>query len=335
MTTGENRKITAALAPMAGYTDTVFRAICSRFGASSSTSEMISSIAMVHNDAKTAALAEIGEDESPVFLQIFGHDPATMAEAARRLLSGSFDNCKYAAPPAGIDINMGCPVRKIVTSGDGSALMRDVGLASRIAAEVKNVCVRFGVPLSVKFRLGWDEGSINAADFACAMAKSGADAITLHCRTKEQLYAPSARPLYCRAVRDALDAAGFCSIPLYGNGDVCSREAAQAYLKNGCAGVSIGRAALSDPWLFSSLSRGEDAAPTIDGRIALISEYVTSVAERLGEARGVRESRSRAAYLLHGVRGSARVRGALNHETTLSGFLAVLKENFERVSDEK
>ena len=198
-------KIKTALAPMAGYTDSVFRSICGGFGADEATSEMISSVALVHNDAKTARLARITKDEPHVFLQIFGHEPDIMARAAEILLSGSYDGCDYAHSPRGIDINMGCPVHKIVSSGDGSALMRDISLAARITAAVKDVCVTHGVPLSVKMRLGWDDSTINASEFAVAMAESGADVLTLHCRTRAQMYSPSARREYCADVRSALD----------------------------------------------------------------------------------------------------------------------------------
>lgn len=317
--------ICANLAPMAGYTDTTFRSICASFGASSATSEMISAVALTYKDEKTAALAEITESDPPVFLQIFGHDPAVMAEAAEILLSGGYTGCHYAHAPAGIDINMGCPVRKIVSSGDGSALMRNIPLAAQVASSVGRVCKAHGVPLSVKFRLGWDESTVNTAEFALAMAESGADVLTLHCRTKEQMYSPSARPEYCAEVRETLDSHGYASVSLIGNGDIDSRESAEKYLSLGCTGISVGRAALGNPWLFDALAHPDTfAPPTLDDRVALIADYVTSVAGRLGEVRGIRESRSRAAYLLHGVRGGAKVRDALNHALTLDTFIEEL-----------
>lgn len=310
---------------MAGYTDSVFRKICGGFGAAFSTSEMISSVAMVHNDAKTAALSRIQKNEPPVRLQIFGHDPEIMSTAAEMLLSGSFSGCDYAHKPCGIDINMGCPVKKIVSSGDGSALMRDIPLAKRITASVKEVCVRHGVPLSVKFRLGWNDSEINAPLFALAMAESGADILTLHCRTREQMYAPSARSEYCRTVRDVLDENGFSSVELIGNGDISSAEDARRYISLGCSSVSVGRAALYDPWVFKAITSPESySPPTLNERIALISDYVTDVVALIGEERGVLESRSRAAYLLHGIRGGAKVRDALNHATTLDSFIEEL-----------
>ena len=317
--------IYANLAPMAGYTDSVFRSICGDLGCASATSEMISSVALTHKDEKTALLSEITEQEPPVFLQLFGHDPAIMAEAADILLSGSFSGCRYARPPVGIDINMGCPVKKIVSSGDGSALMRDPVLAAAIVSSVKRTCDKYAARLSVKFRLGWDDEHINAVGFALGMADSGADTITLHCRTKAQMYAPSARPHYCADVRAALDSSGHKAVSLIGNGDVDSRESAEEYLSLGCNGVSVGRAALGDPWLFDALAHPDTfVPPTLDERLALIKSYVTAVSDKLGEVRGIRESRSRAAYLLHGIRGGAKVRDALNHAVTLDEFITEL-----------
>ena len=313
--------INAFLAPMAGYTDAVFRSICGSFGAAAVTSEMISAVALTRNDRKTAALASITENEPPVMLQIFGHDAAIMAEAADILLSGNFTDCSYASKPAGIDINMGCPVKKIVSSGDGSALMLDPENAARITSAVKEVCAKYSVPLSVKFRLGWDRNNIIADSFASAIAKAGADILTVHCRTREQMYAPEASPDYCRTIRDRLDADGFGKVKLIGNGDVDSLESAHRYLSLGCDYVAVGRAALGNPWLFSELKNPDTfTPPSIDERISLIISYVKEVVRKEGEIRGIRESRSRAAYLLHGIRGGAKVRDALNHADTLAEF---------------
>lgn len=314
-----------SLAPMAGYTDSSFRRICSAFGASYVVSEMISAMAMVMRDKKTAALAKIAPLEAPVVLQIFGHDPNIMAKAADMLLSGSYDGCDYAAPPAGIDINMGCPVKKIVSSGDGSALMRNISNASAIVTSVKETCVKHGVPLSVKFRLGWDEGSINAAEFAVAMAKSGADKLTLHCRTREQMYSPSARPEFAGAVVDALRDAGF-STPVVGNGDIDTPEAAQRYIELGCDEVAVGRGALGNPWLFKAITAPNSyVPPTVEEITSLILEFVENVVREKGEIVGIRESRGRAAHFLKGMRGSAKVRDMLNHCTTYEEFEKALR----------
>jgi len=317
-------KIKYVLAPMAGYTDVSFRRICASFGADYVVSEMISAAAITMGDLKTATLASISEKEAPVVLQIFGHDPDMMAKAADMLLSGNYHGCSYAAPPAGIDINMGCPVKKIVTSGDGSALMKNIPLAEQIIYSVKNVCTSYGVPLSVKFRLGWDDSSVNAEEFACAAAKSGADRITLHTRTREQMYSPSAKPEYAGRVIDALRAKGF-STPLTGNGDIDSPSSAQLYIDAGCDEAAVGRAALGNPWLFAQLKNPDGfVPPTHEEIISLILAFVEDVVHEKGEAIGIRESRGRAAHFLKGIRGAAKIRDKLNHATTFEQFESIL-----------
>ncbi len=314
------------LSPMAGYTDTAFRKICSSFGADAVVSEMISSVAMVMNDKKTAALAKIAPGEAPCYLQIFGHDPATMARAADLLLSGDYAGCSYDRPPAGIDINMGCPVKKIVTNGDGSALMKNIPLAASITAAVKEVCLKHGVPLSVKFRAGWDDSSLNAPAFALALAKSGADLLTVHCRTREQMYAPGVRMETAAEVVTILRENGYAT-PVIGNGDVDGLHMADGYTALGCAGVAVGRAALGNPWLFAALKDPASFVPPTQGEIiALILSFVEEVVREKGEVVGIRESRGRAAHFLKGMRGSARIRDRLNHCETFDAFAAVLSE---------
>ena len=320
--------IRASLAPMAGFTDSVFRRLCSVFGAAEVVSEMISSVALTMNDRKTGALAAIGEGEAPTVLQIFGHDPDTMARAADILLSGDFTGCSYATPPAGIDINMGCPVKKIFSSGDGSALMRDTTLAAKITASVKEVCQKHGVPLSVKFRLGVDEEHMNYCEFGVALARAGADKLTLHCRTRAQFYAPSAEPAHCEKLHEALLCAGLRDkVTLVGNGDIeCYSDAAR-YISLGCDEVAIGRGALGDPWLFTALSDPAGyAPPTMDERIATVKQFVLDVVAKQGEVCGIRESRSRAAHFIRGVRGAAQIRDRLNRAETVGEFLGILDE---------
>lgn len=317
--------IISALAPMAGYTDYPMRKIAADFGAAYVVSEMISAVAMCMNDRKTAVLAKIGEGEAPVVLQIFGHDPAMMAEAARKLLTGDYAGCSYAAPPAGIDINMGCPVKKIVTSGDGSALMRTPDIARDVTAAVADVCAKYGVPLSVKIRAGWDTGHINCAEFAAEMARAGAAKITLHCRTREQMYIPSADPAHAESTAQTLKTLEKPVI-FVGNGDIETRADAKRYLAAGCDEVAIGRAALGNPWIFRELSDPEHfTPPTLDEIRALSIALVEAVVREKGETVGVRESRSRAAYFIKGMRGAARVRDQLNHAETLTEFVKILE----------
>lgn len=318
-----NTEIITSLAPMAGYTDAPFRRICSEMGADYVVSEMISAMAMVMGDKKTADLAKIHPGEAPVVLQIFGHDPAVMAKAADLLLTGNYPGCSYAAPPAGIDINMGCPVKKITSNGEGSALMKNLPLAREIIAAVAETCAKHNVPLTVKHRLGWDDSSICAAEFSRAAAEAGAAKITLHTRTREQMYAPSANPDACIPAAEALSP---LNVPLVGNGDIESLADAQRYLACGCREVSVGRAALGNPWLFAQMKHPDTfTPPTLDEIIALVSRFVTELVQEKGETVGIRESRGRAACFIRGMRGSAKIRDHLNHCDTLRDFLTVLE----------
>ena len=319
-------KIESSLAPMAGYTDSVFRRLCSKMGASYTVSEMISAVALTYNDRKTAELARIESDDEKCVLQIFGHDPSIMAKAAEILLSGSFNSRYYAAPPLGIDINMGCPVKKIFSSGDGSALMANESLAAEITERCAEVCARHGVPLSVKIRLGTDGEHINAPHFAAAMANAGASKITLHTRTRAQMYSPSANPSYCAAVRHELDSTGK-NVLLCGNGDIVSRESGEEYFRCGCDEIAVGRGALGNPWIFRELTEGDAyIPPSVEEIIETSIKLVEDIVQLKGEVAGIRESRSRAAYFIKGIRGAAAVRDELNHAESLAQFTESLKK---------
>ncbi len=326
MTTKSN-KLRLVLAPMAGYTDGPFRRICAENGCGETVSEMISAAALHYKDKKTASLAQILPGEGQVTFQLFGHDPVMMAEGAEILLTGSYDGCDYAAPPAGIDINMGCPVRKITSNGDGSGLMRTPDVARAVVEAVAPVCKKYGKPLSVKIRAGWDAASINAPAFAVMLAQAGADRVALHCRTKEELYTPGIR---LEVLADMIEAlrhhAPTCEI--VGNGDIATHEDAMVMLRMGCDGVMIGRGALGNPWIFRQIreaAEGKDPfVPTETDRREMAARLAREVVSIKGELVGIRESRGRAAYFLHGMRGSARMRDQLNHADTLAEFLEIL-----------
>ncbi|MBQ3179558.1 MAG: tRNA-dihydrouridine synthase [Clostridia bacterium] len=329
--------IRLVLAPMAGYTDGPFRRICAENGCRETVSEMISAAALHYKDKKTASLARILEGEGPVTFQIFGHDPVMMAEGAEILLTGGYEGCRYAADPAGIDINMGCPVRKITSNGDGSGLMKTPELAAKIVEAVKPVCVRYGKPLSVKIRAGWDKDSINAPEMAVMLAQAGADRVSLHCRTKEELYTPGIRlEVLADTIAALRKAAPACEI--VGNGDINTWADAMTMLDMGCHGVMIGRGALGNPWIFRQILEAAAGQtpfePTERQRREMAARLVREVVAEKGETVGIRESRGRAAYFIHGLRGSAKMRDRLNHAATMTEFLAILEEGGDMPCDE-
>ncbi len=334
------KEIKLVLAPMAGYTDGPFRRICVENGCRETVSEMISAAALHYRDKKTATLARILPGEGSVTFQLFGHDPILLAEGAEILLTGGYEGCAYDHEPAGIDINMGCPVRKITSNGDGSGLMRTPELAAKIVEAVAPVCRQHGKPLSVKIRAGWDKASINAPEMAVLLAQAGADRVSLHCRTKEELYTPG---IHLDVLADTIaalrKAAPACEI--VGNGDITTWHDAMTMLDMGCDGVMIGRGALGDPWIFGQILEAAAGktphVPTDAERRQMAARLVREVVAEKGEHIGIRESRGRAAYFIQGMRGSAKMRDRLNHAESLDAFLAILEmptENTEKEDTE-
>ncbi len=305
------------LAPMAGFTDMPFRLLCSECGADYTVSEMISAAALTRNDEKTAALAATDPREAPCALQIFGHDPAAVAESAAILA---------ARGPLAIEINMGCPVKKIVSSGDGSALMRDPDLAGKITEAASRAAHAAGLPLWVKIWAGWKKGEVTAPAFADALVSAGADRITVHGRTRDQMYAPSSDNGVIRAVKEKIGDRA----EIFGNGDITGPESAIAMIgQTGCDGLLVGRAALGDPWVFGRIKAalaGKDIPPlpTKEERVSAAIRLLGDVCALYGEERGVRESRGRAARFIKGIKGSAAVRDRLNRAGTEAEFKEIL-----------
>lgn len=315
-----------SLAPMAGYTDAPFRRICHEGGCMESTSEMISAAALHYRDKKTDRLAGISPGEGAVWLQLFGHDPAMMAEGAEMLIA------RHAVVPegsrlAGIDINMGCPVHKIVGNGDGSALMLQPELAAAVTRAAADVCHRHALPLSVKIRAGFDDAHKNAPDFACRLADAGADRIVLHCRTRAELYTPGIHPESLEETARSL-AARYPAVSLIGNGDVTTPADAVRMRELGAAGVMIGRGALGNPWIFRQIgdvfSGREPFVPTRAQLCHTAIRLVHEIVEMRGERAGIRESRGRAAHFIAGMPGSAAVRARLNGCETEAAFVDIL-----------
>lgn len=303
------------LAPMAGVTDAGFRLVCREQGAALATTEMVSAKALVYQDSKTKTLLERGPGDYPLAAQIFGSEPETMAEAAKK--AHSLCGCEL------IDINMGCPMGKIVKNGEGSALMRQPELAGRI---IRAVAEASPVPVTVKLRKGWDSGSVNAVELAQIAQENGAAAVTIHGRTRAQLYSGRADWDIIARVKQAV------SIPVIANGDIFEPEDARRILeRTGADGAMIGRGCMGDPWLFSralAALRGEEIPP----RPPLAERVDTAVrqfrvnAAMKGEHIACLEARKHYAWYLRGVPYASYFKAKLAGLETLEDIERITKQ---------
>ena len=311
---------TVWLAPMAGMGDASFRRICKEHGADYMTTEMVSAKALCYGDKKTPFLAAIKGYEAPIAIQIFGSEPETMAKASEILLELS---AKSGMMPAAIDVNMGCPMTKVVKNGDGSALMRTPETAEAIVRAMTKVCG--DVPVTVKLRLGWDKTAINVVEMARRMEAAGAAALCVHARTRSELYTPGIHPEYIREVKNAV------GIPVIGNGDItCAADAEKMVRETGCDGVAIARGAFGNPCHFEEIQFGESfVPPTKKERIAEALRHFTYMIEDKGERVAVAESRAAIAYYTKGLSGSSRVRGEMNTALTAEEIIRILSEYAE------
>ncbi len=305
------------LAPMAGITDLPFRVICREMGAGIVYSEMVSAEALIRDQQRTLAMLATDPRERPVAFQLFGSRPASLAQAAKILSERPIDI---------IDINMGCPVPKVLKSGAGSALLRDLGLARELMQAVVGAS---SLPVTVKIRLGWDAKSIVAVELARLAEAAGVSAITVHGRTKVMGFSGKADWSMIRTAREAV------SIPVIGNGDVRSATDAKRMLdETGCDGVMIGRAIEGNPWIFREaktfLETGTvPAHPSIEERHAVMLRHLNDVTALLGENVGVREMRKHLCWYTKGLPGGAEFRERINHVVRLDEVKAEIGAFFE------
>ncbi len=301
------------LAPMAGVTDKAFRLIAKPFGPSLMYTEMVSGKGLLYKNKKTEVLLEVLDEEKPVAAQIFGHEAEVMAKIAEDALRSGADM---------IDINMGCPAPKIVNNGDGCALMKDPRLAGEIIKSVKKAAP---CPVTVKFRMGWDGGSVNAVEFAKIAEQSGADAVTVHGRTRMQFYSGEADLDIIKKVKAAV------KIPVIGNGDVRGGESAKKMLEyTGCDGIMIGRAAQGDPWIFERVNAYlKDGTllppPSLEKRCEVAARHLELLVKFKGERRGTLEGRKHMAWYFKGMPGGAALREKINKCESSAETLALIK----------
>ena len=286
----------AGLAPMAGVADRAFRELCREYGAAYTVSEMISSKGVTMGDRKSKELMRLNDAERPAGVQIFGSDPEIMAKSVDAVLE---------VKPDFIDINMGCPAPKIAGNGGGASLMKDPEKAERI---IKAVAESTDLPVSVKMRSGWDFDSINALDLALRAQKAGAKAVTVHGRTRQQMYAPPVNTDIIKEVKEKL------SIPVIGNGDITDgQSAALMFEKTNCDFLLVGRGALGRPWVFQQInaymSEGRIIPePPVSERMRVMVKHIKLICEYKGERVGIREARKHAAWYMKGIRGGAEFR---------------------------
>ena len=312
----------AALAPMAGFTDSAYRQICREMGAGLVVSEMISAKALCFGDKKTAELLKFCNSERPVALQLFGDDGESVKRAAELLMPYN---------PDIIDINMGCPVPKIVGSGCGSALLKKPQTAAEIVSKtVKAV----SVPVSVKIRIGWDKQSLCAVEFAKMLEDSGAAFITVHGRTRDQMYAPSVNIDAIAEVKAAV------KIPIIANGDIYSAEDAQNMIKQtGCDLVMVGRGALGNPFIFRELSEGESyVAPSYTEKLQTIKRLADLEIKNKGERLAFLELRRHLPFFFKGIRDAAEMRRrscTVSNKADFDALIEYVKAQYENGEENK
>lgn len=304
------------LAPLAGITDAAFRLLCAEKGAGLCFTEMISANGIKYENLRTFEMLDAMPEEGKIGVQLFGYDPETVANTASVLEQRAGERIAL------FDINMGCPARKIVGNNEGSALMRDEKRAAEIMKRVKKAV---SLPVTAKFRKGWDDDSVNAVSFAMRLEDAGADALTVHGRTRMQFFDGKCDREIIAAVKNAV------SIPVAGNGDIFSAEEAISMMEEtGCDAVMVARGALGNPFIFSQIAEyvtnGSYNEPTIKERMDMAVRHATIACENKGERIAVKQMRKHAAWYIKGIRNASQMRARLVHANTLAELCEMFGE---------
>lgn len=306
------------LAPMAGVTDLPFRMLCKEEGCGLLYTEMVSAKAILYKNKNTAELLKVREEERPIAVQLFGSDPRIMSEMAKLIEPGPFDI---------IDVNMGCPVPKVVNNGEGSALMKNPKLVEEILSSMVKVLKK---PVTVKFRKGFNDSCINAVEIAKIAESCGVASVAVHGRTREQYYSGKADWDIIRQVKEAV------KIPVIGNGDIFTPQAAKAMLEEtGCDGLMLARGARGNPWIFSRINRYLDTGellppPAVDEIIRMILRHGRLQAEQRGECMGMREMRKHVAWYTAGLPHSSVLRNRVNQVETIVELEELFMHTFQK-----
>lgn len=324
------------LAPMAGVSDRAFRAVCKDAGAEYTVSEMVSAKALCYEQlaragapAKTAVLTDVTAGEKPIAVQLFGSEPEFLARAAALIGEGTYRGRAGSGLADAIDINMGCPVHKVVSNGEGSALMKDPAAA---AAIVRAVCAATSLPVTVKIRAGWDRAHINAPQMAKYLEDAGASMICVHARTREQMYEPGIDLSVIARVKEAV------RIPVVGNGDIrTGADALKMFRETGCDGVMIGRGALGNPWIFTEIAAACKGVPytppSMREKMQVALRQVRAMVAQKGEHTGVAEGRKHLAWYIRDLPGAAALRNRVMRAEDLATFETIIAEVSQSFAD--
>ncbi|MCD4796938.1 MAG: tRNA dihydrouridine synthase DusB [Candidatus Cloacimonetes bacterium] len=307
------------LAPLAGITDKAFRTICKQCGADVVVSEMVSADGYIYNISRSMKYVDFTEFQRPFGIQIFGYKPSIMAKAVEMILEKR---------PDLIDINMGCPVRKVIKRGAGSALMKTPELAADIICEVRKVLDGTNIPLSAKIRSGWDDSSMNAVDFGKKMEDTGIDMICIHPRTRSQMFSGRSDWTVIKKLKEKL------SIPVIGNGDIRNAQDAQKMFKEtGCDSVMIGRGIIGNPWLFAEIkeiiSNRNNFSIDNSEKLKKIKDHFLLAIKNKGEDNAIKEMRTHFSYYTKGFQGGAKVRELINSSFNKNEILKAIEQLYQ------